>query len=48
MSLTVQSILLSARASPAMRCMAFAMCGHPLGNNIKFHPPFGRIPAIRI
>lgn len=37
--LTVQSIFLCARASPAKRCMASAMCTHPLGNNIKFHPP---------
>ena len=43
--LTVQSILLSARASPARRCTAFAMYGHPLGNNIKFHPPLGWNPS---
>jgi len=46
--LTTQSIFLSARASPAKRYIACAMCDHPLGNNIKFHPPSGGIPAIRI
>jgi len=45
--LTVRSILLSARASPAKRCMISIMCGHPLGNNIEFHLPFSRVPTIR-
>ena len=43
--LTVRSILPNARASPAERCTAFAMCGHPLGNNIKFHPPYRWNPS---
>ena len=43
--LTVRSVLLSTRAIPAKRCMVLAMCGHPPGDNIKFHPPLGGIPA---
>jgi len=43
--LTLLPILLSARASPAKRCTAFAMCGHPLGNNIEFHLPFRSVPT---
>jgi hypothetical protein len=45
--LTARSILLSARASPAKRCIAGAMCNHPLDNNIEFHLPFSRVPTIR-
>ena len=48
LSAGASSALPNARASPAERCIAFAMCCHPLGNNIKFHPPLGGIPAIRI
>ena len=48
MRFTACSILPNARASPGEGCIAFAMCAHPLGNNIKFHPPLSGIPAIRI
>ncbi len=43
--LTVRSILPSARASPAKGCIVFTMCSHPLGNDIKFHPPLGWNPS---
>jgi len=42
-----QLILLSARASPAKRLIACALCDHPLGNIIEFHLPFVMLPTIR-
>ena len=43
--LIVLSVLLIARASPAKRYISFDMCGHPLGNTIKFHPPHWWTPS---
>ncbi len=45
--LTVRTILPNVRASSTKGYTASAICDHPLGNNIKFHLPFGRIPTIR-